>query len=85
MKRPWQVPPDVRTVHLGAFTPEHGAEIARRLDEAGIVAWAKAPTGFFTRLWERDVHVFVDRTARDRARVIALDVIDTAPPGSSDR
>ena len=82
LKRSWQVPQDVRTVHLGAFTPEHGVEIARRFNDAGIAYWAKTPSGFFTRLWERDVHVFVDRTKLERARAIALDVIDPVPPVS---
>ncbi len=82
LKRPWQVPPDVRTVHLGAFTPQHGVEIARRFEDAGIAYWAKTPSGSFTRLWERDVHVFVDRAKFERAREIALDVIDPVPPVS---
>ncbi len=76
MKRAWQIPDDVRTVHLGGFTPDHGHEIAARLDEAGVAYWAKAPTGFFTRLWERDVHLFVDRTKLVQAREIARQVID---------
>jgi hypothetical protein len=76
VKRAWQIPEDVRTVHLGGFTPAHGVEIARRLDEAGIAYWAKTPSGFFTRLWERDVHVFVDRAKFDDARSIAIEVID---------
>lgn len=76
MKRSWQIPDDVRTVHLGGFTPDHGHEIASRLDEAGVAYWAKAPTGFFTRLWERDVHLFVDRTKLGQAREIARRVID---------
>jgi hypothetical protein len=76
VKRAWQIPEDVRTVHLGGFTPAHGEEIARRFDEAGLAYWAKAPTGFFTRIWERDVHLFVDRTKFEEARSIALEVID---------
>jgi hypothetical protein len=75
MKRAWDVPGDVRTVHLGGFTPGHGAEIAHRLEQAGIAYWAKVPSGFFTRIWERDVHVFVDREKLDEARAIAVDVI----------
>ncbi|HWC69770.1 MAG TPA: hypothetical protein VG993_01275 [Actinomycetota bacterium] len=78
MKRVWQVPKDVRTVHLGGFTPEHGAEIAQRMDEAGIAYWAKVPSGFFTRIWERDTHVFVDRTRIDEARAIAAAVVERA-------
>lgn len=76
MKRAWEIPDDVRTVHLGAFTPEHGVQIAGRLEEAGVAYWAKAPTGFFTRIWERDVHLFVDRTRLDEARAIARRVLD---------
>ena len=76
MKRAWQIPDDVRTVHLGGFTPAHGVEIAGRLDDAEIAYWAKAPTGFFTRLWERDVHLFVDRTKLDESREVARRVID---------
>lgn len=76
MKRAWQIPDDVRTVHLGGFTPAHGAEIAGRLEGAAIAYWAKAPTGFFTKLWERDVHLFVDRTKLDEAREVARRVID---------
>ncbi|MDH4113643.1 MAG: hypothetical protein OEV60_13345, partial [Actinomycetota bacterium] len=76
MKRAWEVPEDVRTVHLGAFTPDHGAEIAQQLDDAGIAYWGKTPSGFFTRLWERDVHLFVDRAKLDEARELARRVID---------
>jgi hypothetical protein len=65
------VPPDVRTVHLGAFTPEHAATIGRELDELGIVWWTKLP-GFLSRIWEFGaVQVFVDRAELDRARTIA--------------
>jgi hypothetical protein len=82
MKRAWEVPEDVRTVHLGGFTPDHGVEIAHRLGDAGIVYWAKVPTGFFTRLWERDTHLFVDRDRLDEARTIALHVIDPEGAGN---
>jgi hypothetical protein len=80
VKRAWQVPEDVRTVHLGAFTPEHGAEVAHVLEDAGIAYWAKTPSGFFTRLWERDVHVFVDRAKLDAARSLAAGVIEPVAP-----
>jgi hypothetical protein len=79
VKRSWEIPEDVRTVHLGGFTPEHGVEIAHRLEEAGIAYWAKVPSGFFTRIWEHDVHVFVDRAKLDRARAIAVSVIEPVP------
>lgn len=77
MRRAWDIPDDVRTVHLGGFIPDHGIEIARRLEEAQIAYWGKSPSGFFTRLWERDVHLFVDRTKLDEARSIARAVIDS--------
>jgi hypothetical protein len=65
------VPPDVRTVHLGAFTPEHAATIGRELDELGIVWWTKHP-GFLSRIWEFGaVQIFVDRAEIERARMIA--------------
>lgn len=79
MKRAWQVPEDVRTVHLGAFTPEHAGKVAQQLESVGIAYWAKTPSGFFTRLWERDVHVFVDRTKLAAARAIAATVVEPAP------
>ena len=80
MKRAGDIPDDGRTVHLGGFIPDHGIEIARRLEDVGMAYWGKAPTGFFTRLWERDVHLFVDRTRLDEARAIASEVIG---PGTS--
>ena len=71
MPRLSDVPPDVRTVHLGAFTPEHAAAIAGELQERGIVWWTKQP-GFLSRIWEfGSVQIFVDRTALDEARAIA--------------
>jgi hypothetical protein len=85
VKRAWEVPEDVRTVHLGGFIPEHAEAIAARLDGAGVAYWAKVPSGFFTRLWERDVHLFVDRTKVDEARTIARRVLDPeGPPGVGD-
>lgn len=65
------VPPDVRTVHLGAFTREHAEAIGRELDELGIVWWAKQP-GFLSNIWEfGQVEIFVDRTELDRATAVA--------------
>lgn len=65
---------DVRTVHLGAYTYEHANAIAGELEEAGIVWWYKAP-GFFSRIWEHSVRLFVDRTRLDEARAIAARVL----------
>ena len=65
------VPPDVRTVHLGAFTPDHAIRIGLELDQLGIVWWMKQP-GFLSRIWEfGSVQVFVDRAELERARAIA--------------
>jgi hypothetical protein len=65
------VPPDVRTAHLGAFTADHADAIGQELDERGIVWWTKQP-GFLSRIWEfGSVQVFVDRAELDRARAIA--------------
>jgi hypothetical protein len=41
VKGPWEIPGDVHTVHLGTYSPEHGAEICRLLEENDIVCWAK--------------------------------------------
>jgi hypothetical protein len=41
------------------------------LDRAQIVWWAKVPTGWITRLWDREVQIFVDRTRLDEARDLA--------------
>ncbi|HEY7478572.1 MAG TPA: hypothetical protein VIB62_10080 [Actinomycetota bacterium] len=77
-----RVPPDVRTVHLGAYTSAHAVLIARELDERGIVWWTKEP-GFLSRIWELgSVHVFVDRTKLDEAREIADGVLRAGGPGS---
>jgi hypothetical protein len=71
---------DVRTVHLGQFTPEHAEEIAAELASAGIVWWAKVP-GVFTRIWERGVRIFVDRERLGDARAIASRVLAEDQPG----
>ena len=65
-----RVPAEVRTEHLGEFPGEHAEAIARELDAAGIVWWSKVP-GTVTRIWQRGVHLFVDRTRRDEALAIA--------------
>ena len=65
---------DVRTVHLGQFTPEHAESIAAELASAGVVWWAKVP-GVFTRIWERGVRIFVDRERLAEAQAIASRVL----------
>jgi hypothetical protein len=61
---------DVHTVHLGAYTHEHAEAIAAKLEAAHITWWYKAP-GFFSQIWERSVHLFVDRDRLDEATAIA--------------
>ena len=78
VRRIWDGPSGVKTVHLCACTPEHASEIGARLEDAGIVWWAKAPsTGFLTFL-ERDYNLFVDRERLDDARAIARAIIEPA-------
>jgi hypothetical protein len=73
------VPADVRTVHLGAFTPPHAILLAEELDSREIVWWSKSP-GFLSRIWEFDsVHVFVDRAKLEEAREIASRILETGP------
>lgn len=60
----------MRTVHLGQFTREHANTIAGELEKAGIVWWYKDP-GFFARIWEYGVRLFVDAERLDEARAIA--------------
>jgi len=69
------VPAEVRTVLLGAFTRAHADRIAGELEKAGIVWWAKQPS-FLSRIWEFDtVHLFVDRARLDEARAIQVQVL----------
>jgi hypothetical protein len=76
MRRIWDVPAGVKTVHLGACTPEHADEIGALLEEAGIVWWVKAPSSGFLTFLERDANVFVDRERLDEARAIARAVLE---------
>jgi hypothetical protein len=76
MPRLWNVPRDVRTVHLCSCTPEHAAEIGAELDEAGIVWWEKPPSPGLLAFLERDSQVFVDRERLDEALVIARRVLE---------
>jgi hypothetical protein len=76
VRRLWDVPKDVRTVHLCACSPFHAAEIGAALEEAGIIWWEKpSPSGFLTFL-DRDSHVFVDRERLDEARAIARPILE---------
>jgi len=78
VKRVWDVPEHVRTVHLCACTVEHAEEIGRALDDVDIVWWVKPPTGGLLAFLDREYHVFVDRTQRDAAAEIAQAILE--PP-----
>lgn len=60
----------ITTVHLGQYSREEANAIAGELEKAGIVWWYKDP-GFFSRIWEWGVRLFVDRSRLDEARAIA--------------
>jgi hypothetical protein len=69
-----QVPPDVRTVHLGEFSAQHADLIAEQLEARGIVWWSKEPGGL-SRIWQLGVELFVDRERIDEARELANAVL----------
>jgi hypothetical protein len=71
MKRIWDVPSEVRTVHLCACSPEHAAMIGAALDEAGIVWWIKPASSGFLAFLQRESQVFVDRDRVEEATAIA--------------
>jgi len=80
MKRIWDVPSDVRTVHLCACSLEHAAEIGAALDEAQIVWWVKPPSAGVLSFLQREAQVFVDRARIEEATTIARRVL--APGGA---
>jgi hypothetical protein len=77
MKRIWDVPDDVRTVHLCACSLEHAAQIGVALDEAGIVWWVKPPSAGLLSFLQREAQVFVDRARVEEATAIARRVVTT--------
>jgi hypothetical protein len=83
VKRAWDVPPDVRTVHLCACTLEHAEEIGASLEALGIAWWVKPPSAGFLAFLDREHHVFVDRTRQADAAAIARDIIE--PQGGDPR
>ena len=73
--------PNVRTVLLGTFTPEHANEIAGHLEDAGISWWYKQP-GFISSIWEgTSTRVFVDRERGEEAVAIVRQVLGTGEAG----
>ena len=77
---PWnpEIPPDVRTDHLGEFTPEHAEQLAEAFDAQGIIWWTKEQ-GFVNQIWQLGVEMFVDRASLERARAIARSVLAASP------
>ena len=71
MKRIWDVPSEVRTVHLCACSPAHAAMIGAALDDAGIVWWIKPASSGFLAFLQRESQVFVDRNRVEEATAIA--------------
>jgi hypothetical protein len=78
VRRIWDVPAGIRTVHLCACTPEHAEEIGDALEAAGIVWWVKAPSSGLLTFLERDANVFVDRERLEEARAIARPILEPA-------
>jgi hypothetical protein len=76
MPRLWDVPKDIRTVHLCSCAPHHAVEIGEALDAAGIVWWEKPPTAGLLAFLEREVQIFVDRDHVDDARAVARQVLE---------
>jgi hypothetical protein len=83
VKRVWDVPEDVRTVHLCACTLPHAEEIGRALETDHIVWWVKPPSGGFLAFLDREYHVFVDRTRREEAAAIAQAILEPPAEGSA--
>ena len=83
MKRVWDVPADVRTVHLCACTHAHAEEIGRALEADDIVWWVKPPSGGFLAFLDREYHVFVDRTRREDAAAIAQVILEPPVEGGA--
>jgi hypothetical protein len=81
MKRIWDVPSDVRTVHLCACTLEHAAQIGMALDDAGIVWWVKPPSAGLLSFLQREAQLFVDRTRVDEATAIVRRVVSDGGAG----
>lgn len=83
MKRIWDVPRDVRTVHLCACSPAHAEEIGAALEEAGIVWWIKPASAGFLAFLQREAQVFVDRERLEDAAAIARRILAPEEPGET--
>jgi hypothetical protein len=73
---PWnpEIPPEIRTVHLGEFNTDNADRIGDALDAAGIWWWSKERGGI-TGIWQLGVQVFVDRDRLNESRTIASSII----------
>jgi hypothetical protein len=78
MPRLDEIPPEVRTVHLGEFTRDHAELVAEALHTHGIVWWYKEP-GYISRIWEHGVRIFVDRDRLEEAAALASAAIEAGP------
>ena len=69
---------DVRTVELGQFTDENAEAIAQRLEDAGLVWYAKSSGRFGRLVFAADwgVRLFVDQARLAEARALAIEVTD---------
>ena len=78
---PWnpKIPPDVRTVHLGEYLPEHAEQIGDELNARGIAWWTKDP-GAISRIWQLGIEMFVDRDRLEEAVQVAADVVAEPRP-----
>ena len=75
MRRAWEVPKEVRTVHLCACSPLHAQQVGAALEEAGIVWWEKPPSAGLLAFLDRESNLFVDRTRLAEARAIAETIL----------
>ena len=68
--------PRVSTTYLGQFTDEHANEVAKGLEEAGIVWWYKQSGRIVRVLFAGDwgTRLFVDSSRLEEAREIAARV-----------
>lgn len=66
-----------RTVELGQYLDEHAEAIAVRLEDAGIVHWAKRSGGLTRLLSAADwgTRLFVDADRLEEARRLAAEVV----------
>lgn len=66
-----------RTVELGQFEDDNAHVIAQRLEDAGIVWWAKSSGRLVRTLFAGDwgTRLFVDEARLEDARAIAREVL----------